>query len=184
MLSSKLSLVVITIIFVFVALMSMQLITTSAAEGVAHTNENHRKLTKSHFLVSNSLEGGSHRKLLEDCPFGACMVGRSCCPDFRGHGPLLNICIIIEPGVNNCVPCNNNCSIGEQCCGFPLSTVCVSLARDINNCGTCLNKCPVGELCCFGKCVNTLTNSANCGSCGHVCNNVPCTLGICGGYGD
>jgi hypothetical protein len=184
MLSSKLSLMVITIIFVFVALMSMQLITTSAVEGVVHTNENHHKLTKNRFLVSNSMEGGSRRKLLQDCPFGACMVGRSCCPNLL-QGPFLNICTIIEPGVNNCVPCNNiNCSTGEQCCGFPLYYVCVALEGDINNCGACLNKCPVGEQCCSGKCVNTLTNSANCGSCGHVCNNVPCTLGICGAYGD
>ncbi|CAK9201182.1 unnamed protein product [Sphagnum troendelagicum] len=52
-----------------------------------------------------------------------------------------------------------------------------------NNCGSCNNKCPVGQQCCSGQCVNILTNSANCGGCGNVCNNVPCTFGICGGYG-
>ncbi len=192
MLSSKLSLVVITIIFIFVALMSMQLITTSYVEGVAHTNENHRKLTKSHFLVSNSMEGGPRRKLLQDCPFGVCMGGLSCCPILPG--PLLKVCITLPPGVNicegcstGCLACDNNCSVGQFCCGIhgpPVESLCVGLAGNINNCGACNNKCPVGELCCSGKCVNTLTNSANCGSCGHVCNNVPCTLGICGGYGD
>jgi Flp pilus assembly protein CpaB len=51
----KLSAVVITTVFVFVALMSMQLSAASSVEAAAHTNENHRKLTKSRFLVSDSM---------------------------------------------------------------------------------------------------------------------------------
>ncbi len=145
--SFKLSAVVITRVFVFVALMSMQLIAASSVEGAAHTNENHRKLAKSRFLVSNSMEGGSRRKLLNDCPYIPCMGGLSCCPDLR------------VPGFN----------------------LCVGLA-EIDNCGACNNKCLVGEQCCSGKCVNTLTNSANCGFCGHICTNAPCIWGLCGGY--
>jgi hypothetical protein len=60
--SFKLSFVVITRVLFFVALMSMQLIVTSAIEGAAHTNENLLKLRKSRFLVSNSMEGGSREK--------------------------------------------------------------------------------------------------------------------------
>jgi hypothetical protein len=40
---------VISTMFVFVALMSMQLIATSFVEAAAHTNENHREFTKSRF---------------------------------------------------------------------------------------------------------------------------------------
>ncbi len=144
--SFKLSLVVITTVFVFVALMSMQSIAASSGEGATHTNENHRKLQKNRFLASNSMEGGSRRKLLE-CPFFPCMGTLSCCP------------VLSIPGLNLCV------GLGT-----------------INNCGACNNKCLVGEQCCSRKCVNTLTDSANCGICGHVCNNGPCILGLCGGY--
>jgi hypothetical protein len=141
--SFKLSLVVITTMFVFVALMSMQLIAASSVEGAAHTNENHPKLIKGRFLVSNSMEGGARRKLINDCPYIPCMGGLSCCPG---------------------------------------SFICQGL-DDVNNCGACNKKCLVGEQCCSRQCVNTLTNSTNCGFCGNVCNNVPCTHGVCGGYG-
>ncbi len=179
MLRFKLSFVVITRVFFFVALMSMQLIITSAIEGAAHSNENLRKLTKSRFLVSNSMEGGSRRKLIPNCsPNIPCMGGLSCCLDPTGPG--LDLCVPL--GFDNCRACNNTCPVGEQCCSIPIFYLCVGLG-DIENCGACNNKCPVGQQCCSGQCVNTLTNSANCGRCGNVCNNVPCTLGICGGYG-
>jgi len=184
--SFKLSFVVITRVFFFVALMSMQLIVTSAIEGAAHTNENLRKLTKSRFLVSNSMEGGSHRKLMVECsPNFLCMGGQTCCPDLL-LGPPVNVCISgIGGDTGICVECNTPCPVGALCCSIQIPTeifLCVSLG-DNNNCGSCNNKCPIGQQCCSGQCVNTLTNSTNCGGCGHVCNNVPCTLGICGGYG-
>ncbi len=152
MLSFKSSPVVITIVFVFVALMSMQLIATSSVEGEAHTNENHRKLIKNRFLVSNSMEGVSHRKqlIMYPCPYFPCVGGQTCCGETPQSGQL---------------------------------RFCYYLATDTNHCGTCNNICPFNTPeCCSGECVDTLTNSANCGFCGHVCNNVPCTLGVCGGY--
>jgi hypothetical protein len=180
--SFKLSPMVITTMFVFVALMSMQLIVTSTVEGATHTNENHRKFTKNRFLVSNSMEGGSRRQLINLCSQAPCMGGQTCCPD--PFGPLFNICI---PGlgadIGSCIECNDPCPVGALCCSIPLYSICIGHLEDINNCGACNNKCSVGQQCCSGQCVNTLTNSTNCGGCGHVCNNVPCTLGICGGYG-
>jgi len=181
--SFKLSPMVISTMFVFVALMSMQLIVTSTVEGATHTTENHRKFTKNRFLVSNSMVGGSRRQLLVLCPPTPCMGGQTCCPDL--FGPLFNVCIsdLGPTNIGSCIECNDPCPVGAICCSVPLYSICIGL-EDINNCGACNNKCSVGQQCCSGQCVNTLTNSTNCGECGHVCNNVPCTLGICGGYGN
>ncbi len=150
--SLKLSPMVITIVFVFVALMSMQLIAASSVEGAAHTNENHRKLTKSHFLVSNPMEGGSGRKLLSmyPCPYFPCNRVQTCC----GVSPqesLLRFCFYLATDINNCGTCGNICP-------------------------------PSAPACCSGQCVNTQSNSTNCGFCGNVCINSPCTIGLCGGY--
>ncbi len=178
----KLAPMVITIMFVFVALMSMQLIVTSTVEGATHTNENHRKFTRDRFLVSNLMEGGSRRQLTNLCPTAPCMGRQTCCPD--PFGPLFNLCV---PGlgadISSCIECNNPWPVGALCCSIPLFNICVGL-EDIDNCGACNNKCSVGQQCCSGQCVNTFTNSTNCGGCGHVCNNVPCTFSICGGYGN
>ncbi len=182
--SFKLSFVVITRVLFFVALMSMQLIVTSAIEGATHTNENLHKLRKSRFLVNNSMEGGSRRKLMVTCsPNFLCMGGQTCC--LNPFGVLFNLCVPGPPAdIGSCIECNDPCPVGAICCSIPREIyLCVSLGIDNNNCGLCNNKCPIGQQCCSGQCVNTLTNSANCGGCGHVCNNVPCTLGICGGYG-
>ncbi|CAK9862783.1 unnamed protein product [Sphagnum jensenii] len=130
------------------------------------------------------MEGGSRRKLLLECsPNFLCMGGQTCC--LTPFGPPVNVCVSGLGGDTGiCVECNDPCPVGALCCSFPREFyLCVSLGIDNNNCGSCNNKCPVGQQCCSGQCVNTLTNSANCGKCGHVCNNVPCTLGICGGYG-
>ncbi len=183
--SFKLSFVVITRVFFLVALMSMQLIVTSAIEGAAHTNENLRKPRKSRFLVSNSMEGGSHRKLMVECsPNFLCMGGQTCCPNIR-PGPPVNVCISGLGGYTGiCAECNDPCPVGALCCSIPTQTeifLCVSLI-DNNNCGLCKDNCPIGQQCCSGQCVDILFNSANCGGCGHVCNTV-CTLGFCGGYG-
>ncbi len=86
----KLAPMVITTMFVFVALMSMQLIVTSTVEGATHTNENHRKFTRDRFLVSNLMEGGSRRQLTNLCPTAPCMGRQICCPD--PFGPLFNLC--------------------------------------------------------------------------------------------
>jgi hypothetical protein len=145
----KLSAVVITTVFVFVALMSMQLIAASSVEAAAHANENHRKLTKSPFVVSNSMEGGSGRKLLAiyPCPYFPCNRAQTCC-GVDPKQPQLRFCFYLPIDPLNCGACGNIC---------PLS------APD----------------CCSGKCVNTKSNSTNCGSCGNVCINSPCINGMC-----
>jgi hypothetical protein len=145
----KLSAVVITTVFVFVALMSMQLSAASSVEAAAHTNENHRKLTKSRFLVSDSMEGRSRKKLLgATCGLiFSCSAGQTCCPG--SFPPFTALCKSLNGTDSlNCGTCGNIC---------PLSA----------------------PVCCSGKCVNLLSNSTNCGLCGHVCTNTPCTFGLC-----
>ena len=59
--------------------------------------------------------------------------------------------------------CNGSCIPNDQCCGG----------------------CPTGQTCCNGTtCVNTSTDTSNCGSCGHTCTapangSVTCTSGSC-----
>ena len=45
--------------------------------------------------------------------------------------------------------------------------------------GACV--CSSGDTLCGGACVDEQTNTSNCGSCGHTCNNgEPCNQGTCG----
>jgi hypothetical protein len=133
--SFKLSPVVITTVFVFVALMSMQLIVASSVEGVAHTDENHPKLTKSRFLVSNSMEGGSRRKLLGSCGlFGSCSTGQTCCTLIFGLGT----CQSLSTDSLNCGACGHQCPLSAlECC----SGKCVNTLSDSKNCGGCGRVC-------------------------------------------
>jgi hypothetical protein len=128
----------------------MQLIVASYVEGAAHTNENHHEFTKSRFLVSNSMEGVSGRKLLTiyPCPYFPCIGGQTCCAAYPEAGQL-RYCYYLATDINNCGTCGNICPFNAP-------------------------------ECCSGKCVNTQSDSTNCGFCGHVCNNVPCTFGFCG----
>jgi hypothetical protein len=143
--SFKLSPVVITTLFVFVVLMSMQLIAISFVEGVAHTNENHGKLTKSQFLVSNSMEGGSHRKLLNNpCPFFTCNGTQTCCP----VTPQQRYCFNLETDMNNCGTCGNICPLSTPDCCFG---TCVNLLANSTNCGFCGNVC-IDSACTHGLC--------------------------------
>jgi hypothetical protein len=153
--SLKFSAVVITTVSVFVALMSMQLVAATSVEGAAHTNENHGKLTKSRFLLSNSMEGGSRKKLLSGtaCPVFPCLAGQSCCPGFKVP-PVTDHCAFLATDSLNCGTCKNICVLTT----------------------TTLTQC------CSGKCVDTSTDPKNCGFCGHRCNSGSCILGLCGGY--
>jgi hypothetical protein len=136
MLSFKLSPVVITTLFVFVALMSMQLIAASV-EGATHTNENHRKLTKSRFLVSNSMEGGSRRKLLGNCGLiFTCTAGQTCCPGILP--PFTSLCQNLSTNSLDCGACGNICPLSAPIC---CSGKCVNLLSNPTNCGLCGRVC-------------------------------------------
>ncbi len=146
--SFKLSPVVITTVFVFVALMSMQLIAASSVEGAAHTSENHRKLTKSRFLVSKSMEGGSRKKLLgASCGLiFSCSTGQSCCPG--SLPPFTDSCKSLETDPLNCGTCGNVCPLSAfQCC----SGKCVNTLTNSANCGLCGSVC-TNAPCTLGLC--------------------------------
>jgi hypothetical protein len=146
--SFKLSPVVITTVFVFVALMSMQLIAASSVEGAAHTNENHRKLTKSRFLVSNSMEGGSRKKLLGgSCGFiFSCSAEQTCCPG--SFPPFTDLCLNLAIDSLNCGACGNICPLSAPVC---CSGKCVNILSSSTNCGLCGHACN-NVPCTFGLC--------------------------------
>ncbi|CAM6029076.1 unnamed protein product [Sphagnum balticum] len=136
--SLKLSAVVITTVFVFVALMSMQSIAASSVEGAAHTNENHRKLTKSRFLVSDSMEGRSRKKLLGGtCGLlSTCSTTQTCCPG--SLPPFTSLCKSLATDSLNCGTCGNVCPVtASQCC----SGKCVNILTNSTNCGGCGRVC-------------------------------------------
>ncbi|KAH9542953.1 hypothetical protein CY35_13G036200 [Sphagnum magellanicum] len=139
--SFKLSPVVITTVFVFVALMSMQLIAASSVEGAAHTNENHGKLKKSRFWESKLMEGGS-RKMLQviACNPVSCPSGQYCCY-------LTNSCQNIP--TDPCRNCNFRCtsSLYPDCC----SGQCVNFYTSSTNCGSCGHAC-TNATCTLGIC--------------------------------
>ncbi len=138
----------ITRVFVFVVLMSMQSIVASSIEGAAHTNENHGKLTKSQFLVSNSMEGGSHRKLLiYPCPYFPCNIAQTCC-GVSPTQPLLTFCFYLAIDPLNCGTCGNICPLSTPDCCF---RKCVNTLTDCANCGFCSNPC-INSSCTHGLC--------------------------------
>jgi Stigma-specific protein, Stig1 len=70
------------------------------------------------------------------------------------------------------------------CCPIPCPTrcggICVDTSTDSNNCGRCGNQCPNGEVCCNGSCV-TAISGGYCWSTGYGCQfgMAECTPGVC-----
>ncbi|KAJ0515385.1 putative stigma-specific protein Stig1 [Helianthus annuus] len=50
---------------------------------------------------------------------------------------------------------------------------CVNVITDSLNCGSCGKKCKSGEACCKGRCVDVSTSRSNCGLCGMKCRYNP-----------
>jgi hypothetical protein len=71
--------------------------------------------------------------------------------------------------------CPKGCCQDGQCRGGDTDSVCGTGGEPCLACGT-------GQSCCGGTCVNTATDSANCGFCGfHCIADVPCIGGTCQG---
>jgi hypothetical protein len=70
------------------------------------------------------------------------------------------------------------------CCPVPCPTrcggLCVDTSTDSNNCGRCGNQCSSGEVCCNGSCV-TAISGGYCWSTGYGCQfgMLECTPGVC-----
>ncbi|PIN08090.1 hypothetical protein CDL12_19349 [Handroanthus impetiginosus] len=83
---------------------------------------------------------------------------------------------------------NQNCNDDNQFCS-PMSggesktccnNKCVETESDSNNCGACGNKCAFTEVCCRGECVNLAYAKRHCGFCNNVCGvDGDCVYGIC-----
>ncbi|KAJ0450224.1 putative stigma-specific protein Stig1 [Helianthus annuus] len=57
---------------------------------------------------------------------------------------------------------------------------CVNVITDSLNCGSCGKQCKSGEACCKGRCVDVSTSRSNCGLCGMKCRyNESCCKGKC-----
>lgn len=57
---------------------------------------------------------------------------------------------------------------------------CVDVMTDKANCGKCGRKCKYSEMCCQGKCVNPSRDEKHCGGCNNMCKKGnSCLYGIC-----
>lgn len=57
---------------------------------------------------------------------------------------------------------------------------CVNVMTDSLNCGSCGRRCQYGWACCGGECVNVMCDAKNCGSCNHQCKKGGfCSYGMC-----
>jgi hypothetical protein len=95
-------------------------------------------------------------------------------------------------GPNNCGQCGATCTAAGTTClvgtdniGRPSANCCPTAASAFSN-GVC--QCPTGTTWCGNACVNTQTDSNNCGACGTYCsgaNGMYCWNGKCAscGYG-
>lgn len=65
-----------------------------------------------------------------------------------------------------CREIGRKCERGDRCCGGA-------------SCRAERCRCPRGEIACGGRCINPLTNGANCGQCGLRCASGACLHGTC-----
>jgi hypothetical protein len=122
--------------------------------------------------------------------------GQKCCKDGGSCRPT-------QLGTDtNCSDCGDKCTAGRMCtngqCQCPpgsrmvggiccpntqeccndaacgagrrcCSGRCVDTSSDNANCGSCGNACTPPRTCCSGRCVDTSSDNANCGRCGNPC---------------
>ncbi|MFO0609879.1 MAG: hypothetical protein U0324_42365, partial [Polyangiales bacterium] len=113
--------------------------------------------------VCNALETcvAGRCERLPGCPFG-CPPGSSCCN---------NTCADVTSDPANCGGCGVACRAGTSC----VRGACVADP-------TCGGgpACGLGSSCCNDRCVDTLSDPANCGGCGVVCApGTTCGMGRC-----
>jgi hypothetical protein len=120
-----------------------------------------------------------------DCGNNVCISNTQCC---NCGGP----CSTCNTGTGICGTVANGqqgqCPTGQACQGGACQLNNVGLGQQCNtaanNCsvGTCtagICQCGGGTSPCNGRCVNTQTDSANCGACGVACGALGCGTGRC-----
>ena len=92
-----------------------------------------------------------------------CLVGQTTCS---------GTCVDTKSDKNNCGSCGKKCSSGQVC----TSGSCTAVSVGGSNTGFCL----VGQTTCSGACVDTRTDTANCGACAKKCQSgESCSQGKC-----
>ncbi len=112
------------------------------------------------------------------CCGGTCVPrsNQQCSSCTQGCGPGTLCCggQCVINGPNNCNACGTTCTAAApSCCGVG----CVNLQRDPQNCMGCGTVCSGATPNCCGGCVNSMTDSQNCGP---TCQNCEVLLGLLG----
>jgi hypothetical protein len=107
-----------------------------------------------------------------------CAAGQLCsnagkceCPPYQGFCAGSKTCVPVANDPNNCGACGKQCLANEVCSAgacVPAATGCIPGPAGGQP----------GLTACSGSCVDTLNDSKNCGTCGHVC---PATQGCVNG---
>jgi hypothetical protein len=123
------------------------------------------------------------------CPAGSTCCGNVCCPP--GQACQSGTCGGCPAGL---VACNGTCCLagqvcltdtfGSQVCCEPGQAACGKICcsagtQCVDPATFTCSGCPSGQFDCTGKCVDLLTDSNNCGSCGKVCTSGQCCGGQC-----
>ena len=110
-----------------------------------------------------------------------CFLGRCGCSD-PAQLDCDGQCIDGFSDRNNCGQCGNVCPAGQDCVGGQCQQQCDACQQRVNN--VCVLKDPDKDTVCDGVCVDTRTDSNNCGSCGNICvGGDTCQNGVCTGGG-
>lgn len=111
----------------------------------------------------------------------SCSLGRCGCSD-PSQLSCDGQCIDVSGDRNNCGACGNVCSAGRDCVGGQCQLPCDACHERVNN--VCVLKDIDKDTVCDGACVDTRTDSDNCGTCGKVCvGGDTCQNGVCTGGG-
>jgi hypothetical protein len=90
-----------------------------------------------------------------------------------GYTPCSGDCVNTQNDKSNCGACGNKCASGEFCVKGSCATVSVGGLNVEQICST-------GYTPCSGTCVNTKTDTSNCGACGNKCGSGEfCVKGSC-----
>jgi hypothetical protein len=125
-----------------------------------------------------------------------------CCPGAPPFRCCGTTCVNTDVDDQNCGACGNSCQGGKACNGFgtcacpigqqdcngtciPESEVCCPPTMTVMGAGAALAVCGdvccgAPNTCCSNRCVNTSSDTANCGSCGNACPPLhECSGGVC-----
>ncbi len=123
-----------------------------------------------------------------------CKSDGDCAGGSDGGGEMAccnHACVDVGSDATNCGQCDATCAAGQSCC----TGQCADITNDVANCGACGQPCPAGMnatiTCASGQCALTgcapgfadcnmdpkdgcesqsVSDPANCGSCGNYCN--------------